>query len=226
MRFLVLLGFTLLLLNNNVGGKDKDKGRSTTEEKTISGEVSRTSGVSVIYRIGEYSVARSANRHVSDKVGSIVEANCLMKKNRVLRIKSITVTGKADTENKVMTVSGLHRRYKDTPGKTIQLYRNKELSFSASVTGISNYGINSYQLTLDKNKGQMIIKAFLLSPELRKQLWKIGKKVKEVKKATDEKDKKKKSSLKIAGPVRISFTGKWKSQNNGKIIFREVTSIN
>ena len=74
--------------------KKLQKKESIIDTVTVTGPVTKLkSHLTVLFRIGENTVARRSEKHLKTTEGKDVSAECVVKKDRIIRIKSVTVLG-------------------------------------------------------------------------------------------------------------------------------------
>ena len=172
---------------------------------TLNGEVEVSKiKATTIYRINGISIARGSVKHVKKHVGNEVSINCVIKKNRIVRIKSVYLTklGNPKELKTHLDISRLERTYLSEPSKTITNYRNKSMIFSGLATGIRNYTAAEYQVNILNGKGKIIIPKAKLPQDIRKKLW---------------------SSKGYS--MNVEFKGKWVSNEANSFLFKEIDYI-
>ena len=188
--------------------KDTSAKKSVKDTVTVTGSVTKLkSHMTVLYHIGETTVARGSVKHLKNHVGKDVSATCVVKNDRIIRIESVNVLGDTPDPLKTGQIAFRHltRLYKDDPSKTIKKYRNVDMQFSGTATSIRNYSSEEYQVNLDKSRGKVIIPKADLTVDLKKKLWDL------MKSKTDK--------------VDISFSGKWAGTEVNAIVIKDVNSL-
>lgn len=172
---------------------------------TLKGEVEvSTIKATTMYRINGISIARGSVKHIKKHVGNEVSINCVIKNNRIIRIKSVYMTklGNPKVLKTHLDISRLERTYLSEPSKTITNYRNKSMIFSGLATSIRNYTTTEYQVNISKGKGKVIIPKIELPQDIRKKLWSNK-----------------------GYSMNIEFKGKWVSNEVSSFIFKEIDYI-
>ncbi|MCH2208424.1 MAG: hypothetical protein MK132_21495 [Lentisphaerales bacterium] len=181
-------------------------GTFAVEYRTFKGEVSEfKKGVTRLYKVNGISVGRGAERYVRDYIGKVVELVCVIKNNKIVRIKSSKPVGFGADKTSNISLVELSRMYTSNRSETVKKYRDREITISATITSISVKSAQQYQLSLSGSLGRIHIDKFELPETLRKSLF-----------AQNE--------LKN-GRKNVTFKGKWVGNQGTTLIFREITSI-
>ena len=185
---------------------------SANSLKTINGSVSKLKDkVSIVYRIGDYVVARGSEKHIKPYVGKQVSVQCAVRGNRIFKIKSVTLS-KMKTVS-APTLNTLHLLYEDDPKQTIQNYRGKVFNYKFKATGIMVYNAEEYVIFLEKTKGKLIVKKDNFPEKTIKALWNF-------KHSARAKMNRLQTKQSQAKSIMISFTGSWVGNVLDSFIFR------
>lgn len=176
------------------------------EYKLFTGEVTEyKKGATRLYQVRGLTVARGGERYVRKYVGQVVKLLCLIKANKIVRIKSVEHLGKSRDKSQFMTLQELRRMYKSNRSSTIEKYRNRELRIRSAITSISVKNAQQYQISLEGSQGRILIDKFELDADLRKRLFALN----EVRN----------------GRKGVTFVGKWFGNQGDILLFREIRKI-
>ena len=174
--------------------------------QTHKGLVSKTTiSVTKLYKVGAISVARGSVKHVSDFVGKTVSIVCVIKKDKIVKIKS--VTEEETTKSPFIDILTLRQNYMNSSSKTIKEFRNKALQYTGVVTTINNKVGAEYTITLSKGLGRVFVSKADMSKGLREKLWSL--RLRENKNSQ----------------ITITFTGEWYANQANVLLFRNIKDL-
>lgn len=179
---------------------------SAIEYHTYTGEVTEyKKSATRMYKVNGLTVSRGGERFVKPYVGQIIKLMCYIKANKIVRIKSSEVVGKAQSKLNGMSVTELRRAFKTSSSDTIQKYRGKEITYTAVATAIGSRGAFGYMITLQNGIGRIFISQIDLPRNLHSALFAL------------------KNSR--SGGRNITFKGKWEGNQGDTLLFRNISSI-